>query len=114
MDVKTEKRGGSRKGAGRKPVAAPVINVPSQQSADKVAMTLSAPSTSDPKEFLLAVMDDVEADARVRIDAAKALMPFMHLKLGEGGKKEQKQASAKDAGAGKFAPTAAPKLVHSR
>jgi phage terminase small subunit len=66
---------------------------------------------SDPKAFLLAAMNDGELEPKLRIDAAKALMPFTHAKLGEGGKKDQKQDAAAKAGAGKFAAAAPPKLV---
>lgn len=63
----------------------------------------------DPKDFLLAAMNDPETEQRLRIDAAKALMPFVHQKLGEGGKKDAKDDAAKRA-ANKFAVTAPPKL----
>lgn len=66
---------------------------------------------SDPRAFLLAAMNDAALDAKLRIDAAKALMPFTHTKLGEGGKKDQKQDAARKAGAGKFGSSAPPKLV---
>ena len=64
----------------------------------------------DPKAFLLAAMNDVALDPKQRIDAAKALMPFVHQKLGEGGKKEQQQAEAQKV-ARRFAAAAPPKLV---
>lgn len=57
---------------------------------------------ADPKAFLLAAMNDGELDPKQRIEAAKALMPFMHQKLGEGGKKEQKQAEAESVSTGRF------------
>jgi len=65
---------------------------------------------ADPKNFLLAAMNDDALDTKQRIEAAKALMPFMHKRLGEGGKKEQKDAEAKKV-AGRFTPAAPPKLV---
>lgn len=86
--------GGARPGAGRKP---------------KVPEPITT-TAADPKDFLLAVMNDVTADQRVRLDAAKSLMPFMHVKLGEGGKKDEKARAAKSAGAGKFAAAPPPKL----
>ena len=64
---------------------------------------------SDPMVFLERQMNDDGLDMRFRIDVAKALMPFKHTKLGEGGRKDQKQAAAKTA-ANKFAPSAPPKL----
>lgn len=70
----------------------------------------AALSHSDPKAFLLAAMNDIELEPRQRIEAAKTLMPFMHQKLGEGGKKDQQAAEAKKA-ASRFAPAAPPKLV---
>jgi phage terminase small subunit len=69
------------------------------------------PPTADPVEFLTKVMNEPAADLRLRIDAAKAMLPFKHKKLGEGGKKDLKDDAAKAAGAGKFSATAPPKLV---
>ena len=60
------------------------------------------PPTADPVEFLTKVMNEPAADLRLRIDAAKAMLPFKHKKLGEGGKKEEKDAAAKAAGGGRF------------
>lgn len=100
MAGKPGKSGGARSGAGRPPKEPPIIDVV---------------STKDPKEFLISVMLDPIADARMRMDAAKALMPFVHVKLGEGGKKDEKQAAAKAAGAGRFgAPPSPPRLVASK
>ena len=64
----------------------------------------------------MAQMNSDELEMRMRIDVAKALMPFKHQKLGEGGKKDQKLANAKSiAAGGRFkAPPAPPKLVHSK
>ena len=56
----------------------------------------------DPKVFLLALMNDLEADVKLRADAAKSLMPFMHQKKGEGGKKEQQADAAESVKAGRF------------
>lgn len=104
MAGKPGRSGGARPGAGRKPQPPPQLGV-AGVLADAMAKT-------DPQAFLLAVMNDMGSDARLRIDAAKALMPFMHQKLGEGGKKDAKNDAAKKAGAGKFAAAAPPlKLV---
>ncbi|MEX5744666.1 hypothetical protein [Massilia sp. X63] len=64
----------------------------------------------DPLVFLKAVMNDTGTEAKMRVDAAKALLPFVHQKLGEGGKKEQKQADAKKV-ASRFTSAPPPKLV---
>jgi phage terminase small subunit len=72
---------------------------------------IEIPPTADPIEFLTTIMNEPAADLRYRIDAAKAMLPFKHQKLGEGGKKDQKQDAAKKVGAGKFAAAAPPKLV---
>jgi phage terminase small subunit len=80
--------------------------------ADQAFDLTKALQHQDPKSFLLAAMNDIELDQRQRIDAAKALMPFMHQKLGEGGKKEDAANKAKQAGAGRFKPAPTPlKLV---
>ncbi|MDR5825802.1 terminase small subunit [Caballeronia sp. LZ043] len=65
---------------------------------------------SDPKQFLLAAMNDGRTEPRLRVTAAQVLMPFMHQKLGEGGKKDAKTQAAEKA-ASKFASLAAPKLI---
>lgn len=65
---------------------------------------------SDPKDFLLAVMNDFGSEAKLRVDAAKALMPFLHSRKGEGGKKDAAKEAAEKA-AGKFSRQAPPKLV---
>lgn len=64
----------------------------------------------DPKQFLLAAMNDRNTEPRLRVTAAQVLMPFMHQKRGEGGKKEQRDEAAKKV-ASRFAPAAPPKLV---
>ena len=64
----------------------------------------------DPRAFLLAAMNDVLLEPKLRIDAAKALMPFEFAKKGEGGKKEQQADAAKNV-ANRFAPAAPPKLA---
>lgn len=56
-------------------------------------------------------MNDPELTSRLRVDAAKAWMPFKHQKLGEGGKTEAKHDAAKRAGAGRFSAAQAPKLI---
>lgn len=56
----------------------------------------------DPKDFLLSVMNDLGTEPKLRVDAAKALMPFVHPRKGESGKKDQAQAKAEQAATGKF------------
>ena len=69
---------------------------------------------SDPQAFLLATMNDSRTEDKLRIDAAKALMPFMHQRLGEGGKKDAKEEAAKKA-ASKFGALSPPlRLVNKR
>ena len=99
--------GGKREGSGRKvePVKTLAITIPDGLPGSLVH--------KDPKIFLLALMNDLEADVKLRADAAKALLPFMHAKI-EGGIKDAKQDAAKKAGAGKFGASAPPRLVSSR
>lgn len=61
-----------------------------------------AMSHKDPREFLRAAMNDFAMEPKLRIDAAKALMPYEFAKKGEGGKKEQQTEAAKQAGTGRF------------
>jgi phage terminase small subunit len=90
------KSGGARPGAGRKPKEPAIL---------KLAATYD-----DPEKFLRAVMNDSGSEAKLRVDAAKALMPFTHQKLGEGGKKERQADAAKKV-AGRFSASVPPKLV---
>ena len=62
---------------------------------------------SDPRDFLSAVMNDAAEDIKLRVDAAKSLMPYMHPKLGDGGKKAETADRAKVA-ASKFKPATPP------
>lgn len=65
---------------------------------------------ADPKDFLLAVMNDMGTEPKLRVDAAKALMPFIHQRRGEGGKKEQAKEKAGQVAGGKFGPRPPPQL----
>lgn len=105
MAYLTERRKGARKGG--KAAAAPAEPPPKPVPKFDLAAALQH---SDPKAFLLAAMNDLELEPRQRIEAAKTLMPFMHKKLGEGGKKEQQGEAARKV-ASRFAPAAPPKLV---
>ncbi|MDR6585537.1 terminase small subunit [Herbaspirillum frisingense] len=67
---------------------------------------------SDPRAFLLATMNDPKTEDKLRVDAAKALMPFMHKKLGEGGKKDARDEEAKKV-ASRFPAAAPPRLAAS-
>lgn len=96
--------GGARPGAGRPPKDPPKLDLTEVMS--------KALLHTDPKAFLLAVMNDPGTEAKVRVDAAKSLMPFMHKKLGENGKKDQAQEEAQKV-ASRFAPAAPPRLVAS-
>ncbi len=68
---------------------------------------------SDPKDFLSALMNDIDEEMRLRVDAAKTLMPFVHQKKGEGGKKDATDEAAKKASSGRFGASAPPKLAAS-
>lgn len=76
-------RGGKRQGAGRK------CGSLSQRTREIAEAVLVDGST--PLEFMLARMNDTEADMRLRADMAKAAAQYMHPRLnsiehsGEGG-----------------------------
>jgi phage terminase small subunit len=97
--------GGMRKNAGRKPIA-------SLKAETSIAVTLA--KYRDPKPFLLDIMNDLNQDYRLRVDAAKALLPFTHRKLGETGKKEDKNERAGKASKGKFHAGLPPKITPIR
>src|SRR5690606_19547375 len=56
----------------------------------------------DPLEFFKGVMNDLDADPKLRRDAAKALASFTLAKPGEKGKKEQVQDAAQQVASGRF------------
>ena len=90
--------GGARPGAGRPP------------KRDEEKRTIVTSGKQTPLEFLLSVMNDNEADDRLRLDAAKTAAQYMHAKKGEGGKKEEQKDAAKKA-ANKFAALPPPLKV---
>lgn len=63
---------------------------------------------SDPKAFLKAVMNDMETEPKLRVFAAKELMPYFHRKLGDTGKKEERKDAASKAASGRFAAAPPP------
>lgn len=66
---------------------------------------------TDPLEFLMDQMNDLTLEEKDRRDAAKALMPFIHQRKGEGGKKDAAKDAAAQAAAGRFGVRQPPKNV---
>ena len=62
------------------------------------------------REFLSQVVNDLEMDEKLRLDAAKKLIEFEESKPGAAGKKEQRQKDAEKV-AGRFSAGAPPRLV---
>ena len=63
---------------------------------------LSLTETDDPRAFLTELMNADGADLRMRLEAAKTLMPYVHGKVADQGKKEQKAEAAKQVGKGRY------------
>ena len=97
MAGKPGRSGGVRPGAGRKP-------------KEPVYLTLST-VYDEPDKFLKAVMNDSGTDAKLRVDAAKALLSAQVRRAENGGKKQEQADAAKKAAGGKFAASAPPTLV---
>lgn len=76
-------------------------------------VTVEIEQTDDPKVFLTALMNCPKAGVKARLEAAKALLPFEHSKMGEKGKKVTKEEGAKElAGGGHaYGSRRPPKLV---
>lgn len=101
--------GGARPGAGRKPNPKPEL-VP-------IPVDLANATTGesfDPRPTLERVALGLLEVTAQQYKALTALLPYVHKKLGEGGKKDDQLQAAKTAGKGKFASRAAPRLVHSK
>lgn len=58
-------------------------------------VTVEIAQTDDPKVFLTALMNCPKAGVKARLEAAKALLPFEHSKIGDKGKKVTKEEGAK-------------------
>jgi phage terminase small subunit len=85
------RHGGARPGAGRPKGS---LNLATREANEAAA---ALPVCDDPLQWLQTLMADSRQDARLRVDAAKALLPFMHAKAGEGGKKDEANKAAKRA-----------------
>ena len=100
------KSGGARQGAGRKPKPkqppTPLV-APGEQTA--------AGQPFDPRPTLEQIAMGLLEVPPQQFNALRALLPLVHFKKGEGGKKDADAEKAKKAGAGKFSPAAPPKLV---
>lgn len=96
---------GSVKAKRAEPTSEPVAEPETDHDDDYVSGSFDLSKAlhySDPKAFLLAAMNDPKAEPKLRIDAAKALMPFVHQRKGETGKKDAKVDAAKTAGTGRY------------
>ena len=102
----TNSHGGARKGAGRL--------AGGQNSATREAneAARALPQTNDPVAWLTNLMADPQQAIRMRIEAAKALLPYVHAKKAGGGK-DQRQDASKKASAGRFGASKPPTLVIS-
>lgn len=86
---------------------------PEENGEEPDIVTLDIAETDDPKVFLTALMNSPKAGVKARLEAAKALLPFEHSKMGEKGKKVTKEEGAKElAGRGHaYGSRKPPKLV---
>lgn len=75
----------------------------------------TAGSRADPLKFLEEIWTDPVEDMKLRMDAAKAALPYFHGKVAEKGKKESQADDAKAAatGGGKYATRSARKANYS-
>lgn len=75
----------------------------------------NAGSRADPLKFLEEIWTDPVEDMKLRMDAAKAALPYFHGKVAEKGKKETQADDAKAAatGGGKYATRSARKANYS-
>ena|ERR1700712_3163315 len=96
--------------AGIKPSKPGSTESASEEDAAAELATIEIPETEDPKVFLTALMNCPKAGVKARLEAAKALLPFEHSKIGEKGKKVTKAegAAAATAEGNKFGARAAP------
>ncbi|GLC92326.1 hypothetical protein Tamer19_17340 [Cupriavidus sp. TA19] len=111
--ARKSKAGTARKAAPPAKAAPKAKPVREPESLDEDAAVAAfnweqATQYSDPKAFLKAVMNDDLTEPKLRVFAAKELMPYFHRKLGDAGKKEDRADAAKKAASGRFAAAAPP------
>lgn len=96
--------------SGVKPTKPGSTEQASEDDAAAELATIEIAETEDPKVFLTALMNCPKAGVKARLEAAKALLPFEHSKIGEKGKKATKAEGAANAAAegNKFGARAAP------
>jgi len=95
--------GGKREGAGRR--AKPATVLPKDLAATK-----TEDGVFDPRPTLELVAQGLLEVSVAQQKALTALLPYVHTKRGEGGKKEQRQEAAQKV-AGRFSASAPPKLA---
>ena len=103
-------RGGYRPGAGR-PVGTTKLAPTVKKSKKTSEISTSDVDKSDwktPLDYMMGVLNDPTVDEARRDRLAIAAAPFMHARVGESGKKEERTQAAKKASGGKFAPVAPP------
>lgn len=64
----------------------------------------------DPMDLLKAEMNNPLLDPKVRMQAAIALLPYSHQRLGESGKKEKADDAARNVVTGRFRPATPPQM----
>lgn len=93
--------GGARKGAGR------LAGGQNRATREANEAARAVPQTNDPVAWLTNLMTDPQQAIRMRIEAAKALLAYVHPKI-KTGAKQSEQAALKKASTGKFAASAPP------
>lgn len=75
-----------------------------KEQAKKTESKVELPDTDDVLEFFTAIWKNNDLDIELRMQAARSMLPYVHGKVAEKGKKETKADEAKDAAksGGKF------------
>ena len=102
---------------GRPPKAGVTVQLPVSELKQMLGATPPLPPIPDaevemtsftPLEYALYVMNDPRQPAERRDRLAVAAMPFVHVKQGEGGKRDKAAEKAEKLSVGKFAAAPAP------
>lgn len=106
--------GGARPGAGRPRKKVVEDSLEPQAHGGALKRSNTAPVPQDDQDMLTLLqriaLGQTEASA-LQVRAAIAAVQYTHIKAGEGGKKEAKDAAAKKAASGRFATRQPPRLV---
>jgi phage terminase small subunit len=95
----------------RRPDIKAAVKAAAKPGRVDIAPALPSERCADSLKFMMNAMNNPQLPVAMRFEAAKAMLPYLHTRMGETGKKESAKERARgiaNGGRGKFTPKAAP------